>query len=148
MNYEEFLQILEDGPEKIILIQHPVINGSTIDFVPCNFHITEVGRLTKDFVDCGGFQRSQSSAICQIWFANDVNHRLSPEKLVKIFKMADNKFDLKGLPVEFEYQQRNSGLSLYKIDRIENSEHTICIILGNKNTACLAPDKCGVSGCC
>ncbi|MEI7863404.1 MAG: DUF6428 family protein, partial [Planctomycetota bacterium] len=32
-------------------------------FVPAHFHITEVGRVQKDFIDCGGTVRSATTCL-------------------------------------------------------------------------------------
>ena len=52
--------------------------------VPPYFHITEIGRVTKNFIDCGGVLRKEEKASVQLWTANDFEHRLSPEKLINI----------------------------------------------------------------
>lgn len=49
------------------------------EFVPLHFHITEVGLITKNFIDCGGDVHTDKLVNLQIWVANDVHHRLSPK---------------------------------------------------------------------
>ncbi|MBL7884337.1 MAG: hypothetical protein JNL69_09725, partial [Bacteroidia bacterium] len=49
--------------------------------VPVHFHVTEVGQITKHFIDCGGTVRDEKVVNFQLWEANDVDHRLAPEKL-------------------------------------------------------------------
>ncbi len=44
--------------------------------VPEHFHVTEVGVVTKDFIDCGGTVRHEKVANFQLWDANDFEHRL------------------------------------------------------------------------
>ena len=53
-------------------------------FVPENFHVTEVGIITKSFIDCGGTVRHEKVANFQLWNANDTEHRLKPQKLINI----------------------------------------------------------------
>lgn len=48
-------------------------------FVPEHFHVTEVGLVTKDFIDCGGTVRNEKVANFQLWDANDFEHRLKPQ---------------------------------------------------------------------
>ena len=62
-------------------------NGS---LVPEHFHVTEVGEVTKHFIDCGGTIRHEKVANFQLWSADDYNHRLHPEKLVKIIELSRN----------------------------------------------------------
>lgn len=40
-------------------------------FVPAHFHITEIGRIQKDFIDCGGTVRSAVTCLLQVWVAHD-----------------------------------------------------------------------------
>jgi hypothetical protein len=51
-------------------------NGS---IVPQHFHVTEVGQITKHFIDCGGTVRDEKTANFQLWEANDFDHRLAPQ---------------------------------------------------------------------
>ena len=43
-------------------------------FVPKHFHVTEVGVITKDFIDCGGMVRHEKVANFQLWEAGDFDH--------------------------------------------------------------------------
>ena len=54
--------------------------------VPEHFHVTEVGMVHKHFIDCGGKVRNEKAANFQLWNADDTDHRLKPEKLIKIFQ--------------------------------------------------------------
>ncbi len=47
-------------------------------FVPAHYHIPEVGKVQKDFIDCGGTVRSTTACLLQIWVANDVDPSLPP----------------------------------------------------------------------
>ena len=47
-------------------------------FVPEHFHVTEVGVITKHFIDCGGTIRNEKIVNFQLWNANDYEHRLKP----------------------------------------------------------------------
>ena len=44
--------------------------------VEAHAHVTEVARIDKRFVDCGGTVRNDSFCRLQTWVANDVDHRL------------------------------------------------------------------------
>ena len=68
-------------------------------FVPDHYHITEVGRLQKDFIDCGGTIRSLASCLLQIWVADDKDHRLQTTKLAKIMEVAGAVLKSDDLPV-------------------------------------------------
>lgn len=120
------------------------------DFVPAHFHITEVGRIQKDFIDCGGTRRSMTNCRLQLWVATDTDHRLVSGKLGEIVQLAMPLFASEELPVEVEYE--GEYLSQYPIGGIEVTPNGLLIHLGTMHTACLAPDRCGVpgdtNGCC
>ena len=48
--------------------------------VPAHFHITEVGKVEKHFIDCGGTERKERVVNFQLWSSDDVEHRLYPTK--------------------------------------------------------------------
>lgn len=105
--------------------------------VPAHFHVTEVGKVTKDFIDCGGTRRQEEVANFQLWEANDYDHRLHPEKLVKIIELSQKVLGLGDLPIEVEYQGQTIGK--YGLDFDGKN-----FLLTNKQTDCLAKDNCGV----
>lgn len=117
-------------------------------FVPAHYHITEVGRAQKDFIDCGGTVRSTKACVLQVWVANDVDHRLQTTKLASIMKVATPLLHSEELPVEVEYEQ--GVISQYPIGGMEVTPSGLLFYLGTKHTACLAPEKCkvGDTGCC
>ena len=47
--------------------------------VPNHFHVTEVGIIRKDFIDCGGKIRNEKIVNFQLWYSNDFNHGLNPK---------------------------------------------------------------------
>jgi hypothetical protein len=53
MTVQELKSILKENPDKQMMLSLSVNRLS----VPAHFHVTEVGRLTKKFVDCGGVKR-------------------------------------------------------------------------------------------
>lgn len=60
-------------------------------FVPDHFHITEVGVVSKHFIDCGGTVRQEKVANFQLWNANDTDHRLKPQKLSNIIALSERR---------------------------------------------------------
>ncbi len=106
-------------------------------FVPEHFHVTEVGMITKNFIDCGGTIRTEKVVNFQLWNANDYEHRLKPGKLLTIIKLSEEKLGIGDFEIEVEYQSTTIG----KYD-LEFNQKTF--ILKNKTTACLAQDACGI----
>jgi hypothetical protein len=50
------------------------------------------------------------------------------------------------LPLVVEYG--SDTISQYPVGDVEITPKGLLLVLGVKPTACLAPDKCGVTGCC
>ena len=117
-------------------------------FVPAHSHITEVGRVQKDFIDCGGTVRSATSCLLQVWVANDTDHRLETNTLASIMAVAEPLLATDELPLEVEYE--DGVISQYPVAGMEVTPSGLLFSLGTKHTACLAPEKCGVdgTGCC
>ncbi len=115
------------------------------DFVPAHFHVTEVGRVQKDFIDCGGTTRSATTCLLQVWVANDAAHRLTAGKLVSVLELAAPLLGSGALPVEVEYER--DAVSQFPVAGAEVTPMGVLFHLVRKHTDCLAPDKCGVTGC-
>lgn len=105
--------------------------------IPVHFHITELGLVTKHFIDCGGTVRIEKTANLQLWTANDTEHRLTPNKLIKIIDLSKPLLGDEDLDVEVEYQ--TDTISKYGLEIAGNN-----FILTTKQTACLAEDACGI----
>lgn len=104
--------------------------------VPGHFHVTEVGRISKHFIDCGGTVRKEEVAGFQLWEANDYDHRLHPEKLIRIIELSEQILGLEEMEIEVEYQA--STIGKYGLDFDGSS-----FLLTSKHTDCLAKDQCG-----
>jgi len=105
--------------------------------VPTHFHVTEVGKISKHFIDCGGTVRKENVTNFQLWNADDYNHRLHPEKLLKIIELSEKVLEMEDLEIEVEYQGDTIGKFGLDFDGVN-------FLLTNKQTDCLAREKCGV----
>lgn len=117
---------------KTIAFQLP--NG---ELVPNHFHVTEVGEITKNFIDCGGTVRNEEVINFQLWDADDYDHRLHPGKLLNIIELSEKVLELKDQEIEVEYQ----GQTIEKFALEFDGKN---FLLTTKQTDCLAPDKCGI----
>ena len=105
--------------------------------VPAHVHVTEVGQVTKKYIDCGGTLRNESMISFQLWEAEDVDHRLGAAKLLDIIQLAERVLELPDLEVEVEYQGDTIGR--YGLDFEGSNFH-----LTARQTDCLAKDTCGI----
>lgn len=109
-------------------------NGS---LVPSHFHVTEVGKVSRHFIDCGGTVRYEEAINFQLWNADDYDHRLHPEKLLNIIELSEKTLGLGNLDVEVEYQ----GNTIEKFGLDFDGTN---FLLTTKQTDCLDKDKCGI----
>ncbi|WP_405397623.1 DUF6428 family protein [Maribacter sp. Asnod2-G09] len=107
------------------------------ELVPNHFHVTEVGKITKNFIDCGGTVRNEEVVNFQLWNANDYDHRLHPEKLINIIELSEKVLGIEDLEIEVEYQ----GQTIEKFGLDFDGTN---FILASKQTDCLAKDNCGI----
>lgn len=106
-------------------------------YLPPHFHVTEVGLVTKHFIDCGGTERKETMANFQLWEAGDYDHRLAPQKFLHILNLCDKVLGSDDLDIEVEYQQNTIGKFGMDFDGKD-------FLLTTKQTACLAQDACGI----
>ncbi len=109
----------------------------TGELVPENFHVTEVGKITKHFIDCGGTVRKENVVSFQLWNAADYDHRLHPEKLLKIIQLSEKIIGIEDLEIEVEFQ----GTTIQKFGLDHNGSS---FLLTTTQTDCLAKDSCGI----
>jgi hypothetical protein len=119
--------------------------------VPAHFHITEVGRTDRRFIDCGGQIRQVAACTLQAWVADDFDHRLSPSSLATILEKAAPVLGTDELDVEIEYE--DGFLSQFPVLETYTEGNALFFNLGTKHTDCLAKDIClpaaaGRDSCC
>jgi hypothetical protein len=106
-------------------------------YLPPHFHVTEVGLVTKHFIDCSGVERKETVANFQLWEAGDYDHRLAPQKFLHILNLSERILGSEELDIEVEYQQDTIGKFGLAFDGTD-------FLLTPKQTACLAQDACGI----
>lgn len=128
------LSAFKDIVKKLDQVSFELPNGEK---VPKHYHITEVGLISKNFIDCGGVVREEKVVNFQLWYSDDVDHRLKPQKMLNIIALSERKLGIPDLEIEVEYQSDTIG----KYGLEFNGE---TFLLSSKMTDCLAPDKCMV----
>ena len=140
--------VLTAAPDLPITVIWP--DGEPIE---AHFHVTEVGRVQRDFVDCGGTVHRIVTCLLQTWVGDDADHRITGGKLLKAFVHAEPILRDEDLPVELEYDACNV-VQLRVVSAIEEADRLL-IRLAKKQTDCLAKDVCipssrgaAATGCC
>jgi len=135
MKLSEIKSVLEN----LETISFELPNG---ELVPNHFHVTEVGKITKRFIDCGGVVRNEEVVNFQLWNANDYDHRLHPEKLLNIIELSEKILNIEDLEIEVEYQGEignSQTIGKFGLD-FDGKNFLLC----SKQTNCLAQDQCGI----
>jgi hypothetical protein len=135
MKLNELKAALARHPEATLRFILP--NGES---VPVHAHVTEVGRIEKRFIDCGGTLRNDLMCRLQTWTANDYEHRLTAAKLLGILNKAGSFLSPDDMEVDVEHEVQ--FISQFPLDSVELDGPQLLLKLTERHTACLALDKC------
>ena len=135
MKLAELKTSLARNPALGVRFQLP--NG---DFVPAHAHVTEVARIDKRFIDCGGTLRTEALCRLQTWFSDDVEHRLTAGRLAKIFAKAESVLLTDDLDVDIEHEM--GFITQFPLGSVLVANNELIFQLTERHAACLAMDKC------
>ncbi|MEM9015973.1 MAG: DUF6428 family protein [Verrucomicrobiota bacterium] len=150
MTISELKETLAGHEGKALVFRLP--DGESI---PPHFHVTEIGFVRKEFIDCGGTVRTEGKCLLQVWVANDVDHRVDVGKLLQIMEHGKPVLPMAALPIEIEYE--HPWVSHFPLESFEIDDENVVAVLTTRHTDCLAKDVCGIdeedscavgSGCC
>jgi Family of unknown function (DUF6428) len=129
------------------------------DYIPAHAHVTEVGHVAKNFIDCGGVTGRSETVLLQTHVGQDVEHRLRSDRFAKILALGERVLPHDDLEVEVEYDC--CVVAQYPIEEVKPAEEHLDVVLGKRRTQCLArerqkgageiADACcstGASACC
>jgi hypothetical protein len=127
------------------------------DQIPAHFHVTEVGHVTKRFIDCGGkLHERKDTCLLQTHVADDFEHRLNAGTFAKILQLGAQVLPHDDVEVEVEYE--DCAITQSPITGAEFTGEYVELQLGEKHTDCLAKKSCGIdagkteagamAGCC
>ena len=135
MRISELVPSLLQFPDSTVRFQLP---GG--DLTPAHAHVTEVARVSKRFLDCGGTLREESLCRLQTWVADDYDHRLTAGKLAKIIEKARSILGEEDLEIDIEHDL--GFITQLPLDSTEVRGAELVLLLKGRNTACLAPEIC------
>lgn len=133
MKTNEFLELLEQNPEKRLLFEY-----ETGQFVPKAYHITEIKNVNIESVDCGGRPHSEKQTIVQLWHNGfELGNYMEAKKAKKIFDIVDKVKPLTmDTEIYFEYGNKKIRTSNFKVQKVTNQEDKITFQLFVEPTAC------------
>jgi hypothetical protein len=153
MKLSDLRAILERQPDTLPRFVLP--DG---DSIPAHAHVTEVGHVAKNFIDCGGVIGRKETALLQTHVGLDTDHRLRSDRFAKILQLGERVLPHNDLEVEVEYDC--CVVAQYPVIAVRSAGDHLDIVLGKRRTQCLAqerrketlaPDACcapAVSACC
>jgi hypothetical protein len=112
---------------------------------PVHAHLTEVARVEKRFIDCGGTVRTQVSARLQVWTADDTDHRVGCAKALQILGRGEHLLETADLPLEVEHDF--PLLTVFPVLGSRVEEGQLVFLLGSTKADCLAPEVCVPAAC-
>ena len=133
MTLAEFKSSLLKHPDLTLRFQLP--SGR---FLPSHAHVTEVARVEKRFIDCGGTLRNEAVCRLQLWVAKDFWHRFKAEKLLAILNKAESLLGPDDLPVDIEYD--TGVITQAPVEAISVVADELVLKLKARHTACLAKE--------
>lgn len=145
MKLRELKSVLHDHPA--LLVRFVLPSG---DEIPPSYHVTEVGQVSKVFVDCGGQVHSELKCVLQTWLGTDPTHRLNAGRLGRILELGRSVVATDDLDVEVEYE--DAVISLFAVGDWSKRDDALVFELTARHTDCLAKAYCEPSksedACC
>ena len=143
----DFRQALAASPQLGLRFRLP-----TGGLTPIHLHLTEVARVEKRYIDCGGTIRTDISARLQLWAADDTDHRVGCAKALQVLDRGAGLVGATDVPLEVEHDF--PFLTVFPVvgSVVEGGDRIF--LLAAKQADCLAPDVCipnackPGSGCC
>jgi hypothetical protein len=135
LSLQQLVEALNKADGRIVRFELP-----TTTLLSPHVHVTEVARLDKKFVDCGGTLRTDSNCRLQLYQADDTEHRITAAKFAQI--LAKGAGVLNSLNLSVEVEAEAPYLSVFPITASRIEEKQIVLSLGMRHTACLAEDVC------
>jgi hypothetical protein len=119
------------------------------DYIPAHAHVTEVGHLVRNFIDCGGLTGKDEKVVLQTHVGDDTDHRLRSDRLAKILRLGNRVIPSADLDVDVEYDC--CVVAQYPIAEARPDGEHLNLILQRGRTQCRARTRREIettAGCC
>lgn len=111
-------------------------NGNSI---PQHAHVTEVGHVVRNFIDCGGITGKEEKVVLQTHVGSDSDHRLRADRLAKILRLGNRVIPSANLDVDVEYDC--CVVAQYPIAEATPEGDHLNLILRRGRTQCRARER-------
>jgi len=109
------------------------------DYIPAHAHVTEVGHVVRNFIDCGGVTGKEEKVLLQTHVGNDTDHRLRSDRFAKILRLGDRLIPSADLDVDVEYDC--CVVAQYPIAEVTPGGEHLNLILQRGRTQCRARER-------
>jgi hypothetical protein len=118
------------------------------DYIPARAHVTEVGHVVTNFIDCGGMTGEEEKVVLQTHVGDDIDHRLRSDRFSKILQLGARVLPHGDLDVYVEYDC--CVVAQYPIAAARLEGKHLDLILQRDRTQCRARERreAGVADAC
>jgi Family of unknown function (DUF6428) len=119
------------------------------DYIPAHAHVTEVGHVVRNFIDCGGLTGKEEKIVLQTHVGYDTDHRLRADRFAKILELGNRVIPSVDLDVDVEYDC--CVVAQYPIVEARQDGDYLNLILRRGRTQCRARERREnetSAGCC
>jgi Family of unknown function (DUF6428) len=109
------------------------------DYIPAHAHVTEVGHVVRNFIDCGGLTGREEKVVLQTHVGDDTDHRLRSDRFAKILGLGARVIPSADLDVDVEYDC--CVVAQYPIAEAESDGEHLNLILQRGRTQCRAQER-------
>src|SRR5437660_12191338 len=109
------------------------------DYIPAHAHVTEVGYVVRNFIDCGGLTGMQEKVVLQTHVGTDADHRLRSDRFAKILHLGNRMFSDTDLDIDVEYDC--CVVAQYPISEARVEGEHLNLILQRGRTQCRASER-------
>jgi hypothetical protein len=109
------------------------------DYIPAHAHVTEVGHVVRNFIDCGGLTGKEEKVVLQTHVGNDTEHRLRSDRFAKILQLGNRVIPSADLNVDVEYDC--CVVAQYPIAEARPDGDHLNLILRRGRTQCRARER-------
>jgi len=134
MKFHELVAALQRSPTTFPRFVLPDGN-----YIPAHAHVTEVGHVVRNFIDCGGMIAKEEKALLQTHVGNDRDHRLRSDRFSKILQLGMRVLPNADLDVDVEYDC--CVVAQYPIAEARREGQHLNLILHRGRTQCRARER-------
>jgi Family of unknown function (DUF6428) len=109
------------------------------DYIPAHAHVTEVGHVVRNFVDCGRLTGKEEKVVLQTHVGDDTDHRLRSDRFAKILQIGSRVIPNADLDVDVEYDC--CVVAQYPIAKATPEGEHLNLILQHGRTQCRAAER-------